>query len=83
MSKGKWKPRPLCYKGPIPTFDSFVRLYMFVRCPKEEVLREKYDSFIADTKKTNFQQWRKSNYDLIVKAGLYQRQKRLIPRFKK
>ena len=70
MSKGNWLPRPPAYKGAIPSFDAFVQLYMFVRCPSEEKLKQKYDRFLEDTKKTNFRQWNRTNYDFIVKAGL-------------
>lgn len=64
-----------CYKGPIPSYEAFVTLYMKIHQPEEWKMVKKYERFMADVEKTNFNKYSKVNYDFLVKAGLYQRTK--------
>lgn len=73
-SKNKKRSEP-CYKGPIPSYEAFVTLYMKIHQPEEWKMIKKYERFMADIEKTNFNKYSKVNYDFLVKAGLYQRTK--------
>lgn len=64
-----------CYKGPIPSYEAFVMLWMKIHQPEEWKMVKKYERFMADIEKTNFNKYSKVNYDFLVKAGLYQRTK--------
>lgn len=73
-SKNKPKSEP-CYKGPSLSYEAYVTLYMKIHQPSEAKMLENYERFMADIKKTKFSEYRKSNYDFLVKTGLYQRRK--------
>lgn len=64
-----------CYKGPIPSYEAFVQLWMKIHQPEEFKMIKKYERFMEDMEKTNFNKYSKVNYEFLVKAGLYQRTK--------
>lgn len=73
-SKNKKKSEK-CYKGPVPSYEAFVQLYMKIHQPEEWRMKKKYERFMEDMEKTNFNKYSKVNYDFLVKTGLYQRTK--------
>lgn len=64
-----------CYKGPIPSYEAFVQLWMKIHQPEEFKMIKKYERFMEDMEKTNFNKYSKVNYEFLVKTGLYQRTK--------
>lgn len=64
-----------CYKGPIPSYEAFVQLWMKIHQPEEFKMIKKYERFMEDMDKTNFNKYSKVNYDFLTKTGLYVRTK--------
>lgn len=64
-----------CYKGPIPSYEAFVQLWMKIHQPEEFKMIKKYERFMEDMEKTNFNKYSKVNYEFLVRTGLYQRRK--------
>lgn len=64
-----------CYKGPIPSYEAFVQLWMKIHQPEEFKMIKKYERFMEDMEKTNFNKYSKVNYEFLVRTGLYQRTK--------
>lgn len=72
---GSKKSSEKCYKGPIPSYEAFVQLWMKIHQPEEFKMIKKYERFMEDMEKTNFNKYSKVNYEFLVRTGLYQRTK--------